>query len=193
VFDLLDRLLTAGEVVLTTRPVLSPADRPRLTDRLRAAFDTHALSVAGPPLPFDAELALAAAECVSAACWFAVSHTETSEELERAVTLPDPRSPAAHLSGDVLLRFLPHLYRRSRARAADDPLTIRLADVLRRWPLSGVLSDVAEAPLTPLEFGGHHGLLLLYGERLAAHDRPAWRPAAGRAAEAFALAGGGQA
>ena len=48
-----------------------------------------------------------------------------------------------------------------------------MADVLRRWPLSGVLSDVVEAPIGPLEFGGHPGLMLLYAERLGDNDRPA--------------------
>jgi hypothetical protein len=39
-----------------------------------------------------------------------------------------------------------------------------------------MLSDVAEPPLAPLDFGEHPGLLLLYAERLAANDRAAWRP-----------------
>jgi hypothetical protein len=39
-----------------------------------------------------------------------------------------------------------------------------------------VLSDVEQAPLVPLEFGGHPGLLLLYAERLIGNDRPSWRP-----------------
>ena len=57
-----------------------------------------------------------------------------------------------------------------------DPLSGLLGDLLRRWPLSGVLSDVEEAPLLSLDFGGHPGLLLLYAERLAQNDRPSWRP-----------------
>ncbi len=39
-----------------------------------------------------------------------------------------------------------------------------------------MLSDVAEPPLSSLEFERHPGLLLLYAERLAANDRRAWRP-----------------
>ena len=48
--------------------------------------------------------------------------------------------------------------------------------LLRQWPLTGVLADVAEEPLTPPEFDGHPGLLLLYAERLARHEKPAWVP-----------------
>jgi hypothetical protein len=63
-----------------------------------------------------------------------------------------------------------------RALAPDDPLAGLLANLLRQWPLSGVLSDVSEAPLTLPEFGGHPGLLLLYAERLARSEKPAWMP-----------------
>jgi hypothetical protein len=48
--------------------------------------------------------------------------------------------------------------------------------VLRQWPLSGVLSDVTEPPLTPPEFDGNPGLMLLYAERLARHEKSAWVP-----------------
>ena len=89
----------------------------------------------------------------------------------------EPPTPAHHLSADLTLRYLPQVLNRARGLDPTDPLIGLLEDVLRRWPLSGVLSDVAEAPLGSLEFGGHPGLLLLYAERLAANDRPAWRPA----------------
>lgn len=39
-----------------------------------------------------------------------------------------------------------------------------------------MLSDIEEGPLVATDFGGHPGLLLVYAERLAANDRPAWRP-----------------
>ena len=75
-----------------------------------------------------------------------------------------------------MLRYLPQVLKRARGLDPTDPLIRLLEDVLRRWPLSGVLSDVARARSRPLDFGGHPGLLLLYAERLAANDRPAWRP-----------------
>ena len=55
-------------------------------------------------------------------------------------------------------------------------LPASLATVLRQWPLTGILSDVAEEPLTALEFGYHPGLLILYAERLATNQKPAWFP-----------------
>jgi hypothetical protein len=55
-------------------------------------------------------------------------------------------------------------------------LTRCLAELLRRWPLTGVLADLEDGPLAPVELGGHPGLLLLYAERLAESPRPAWVP-----------------
>jgi len=87
-----------------------------------------------------------------------------------------PDAPAAHLSADLVLRFLPQVHRRARALDPADPLVMILERVLRQWPLSGVLADVLEGPVTPPDFGGHAGLLFLYAERLARHEKPAWLP-----------------
>jgi MoxR-vWA-beta-propeller ternary system domain bpX4 len=81
-----------------------------------------------------------------------------------------------HLSADLLLRYLPQILRRARGLDPVDPLADIVAETLRRWPLSGVLSDVEERPVGSLDFEGHPGLMLLYAERLAANDRPGWRP-----------------
>src|SRR5207253_6819460 len=87
-----------------------------------------------------------------------------------------PPSAAQHLSADLVLRYLPQVYHRARAFAPDDALTQALAAALRQWPLSGVLADLEEGPLTPVDFHGHPGLQLLYAERLARHEKPAWVP-----------------
>jgi hypothetical protein len=76
----------------------------------------------------------------------------------------------------MLFRYLPQIYRRSRAIAADDILTRRLEEVLCQWPLSGVLADLTVPPTTPLDFGEHPGLQLLYAERFHRHPRPEWEP-----------------
>src|SRR5262249_42701700 len=126
---------------------------------------------------------LAAVELVRSASWFLLNHTEPPEELQQSLRMPGPpSSPAQHLSGDLLLRLLPQIHGRAGRYAPDDLLTRLLADILRQWPISGVLSDVEEGPLTSLEWIDHPGLLLLYAERLAKHEKPAWVPE-GRARE----------
>ena len=102
--------------------------------------------MAGPPLLFDEPMALAAAALTQQACWFLVSHAEPPPELERRLVMPaPPRSPAEHLSADLTLRLLPQVHRRACSRDPADPLVVCLADVLRRWPLSGVLSASSDA------------------------------------------------
>jgi hypothetical protein len=182
--EFLYQLLREGEAVLREKPATPAADRQQARDQLAGAFRDYRLAVAGPRVDFDPEAALAGGELVWHACWFLLHHGEAGEEVERLVRMPrPPRSPAEHLSADLVLRHLPGVYRRARAAAPDDVLTARLAHVLREWPLSGALSDVADGPLTEPEFSGHPGLLLLYAERLAKHPRPAWVPAAGAARE----------
>jgi hypothetical protein len=140
-------------------------------------FEKHRLTVAGPPLEWHETTALQAAQVVITAAWFLVNRAEPDESVASAVALPGaPTSASAHLSADLFLRLLPIINGRARALGPQDRLTQQLEDILRRWPLSGVLADVAEAPLAPLDFHGHAGLQWLYAERLARHPKPAWMP-----------------
>jgi hypothetical protein len=175
--DFLKQLLSAGEVVFRERPLPNQAELPAALGVLRRTHAQDILEIAGAPLDFRPRPALATAELVRQACWFLVHRGEPPKEVQRRLTLEPPATAADHLSADLVLRYLPHLYRRARALAPDDGLTLRLAEVLRQWPLSGVLSDVPEAPLTPLDFGAHPGLLLLYAERLVRNEKPEWLPA----------------
>jgi hypothetical protein len=171
-------LLSEGRVVLDGPPAVRAAERPEALRRLEEAHAEECLDLAGPPVPFDSAAALAAAELVWRACWFLVSHREPDSAVAEALSLPaGTPTPGQHLSADLTLRYLPQVWRRAAGRDAADVLTCCLARVLREWPLSGVLADLPEGPLTPPDFGGHEGLLLLYAERLADNPLPAWLPA----------------
>jgi len=180
--DFLRSLLEEGEVILAARPQSTPAQRQEARTFLEATYADYRLDVAGPPLDFHADTALWAGGLVWHACWYLLNHDEPAANLERDLAAPQPASAAQHLSADLVLRYLPQVHRRARALAPADRLTRLLAVVLRQWPLTGVLSDVEDGPGTPLEFDGHPGLLLLYAERLARTEKPAWVPA-GRAFE----------
>jgi hypothetical protein len=183
--EFLRDLLYQGRAVLRgpPGPLAGPNEGEKTVTLLRRAFEIHRLHVAVPAIEFDPKTALAAAQLTHWASWLLVSRAESDTEMEEALKLPGPpRSPAQHLSADLLLRLLPTVHRRARALNPADRLATLLAYVLRGWPLSGVLSDVEEGPTTPLDFGGHPGLLLLYAERLARHEKPAWVPT-GPAAE----------
>lgn len=184
--DFLERLLEGGEIVFRARPVAEKEDAPATERFLRDVHRECSLEIAGSPLPFQPGPALTAAELLRQACWFLVHRGEETEEVERCLAIGAPGLPADHLAADLTLRYLAQVHRRARALAPDDALTRLTANVLRRWPLSGVLADVAEAPLTPFDFGGHPGLELLYAERLAGNEKTEWLPA-GRGFEVVEL------
>jgi hypothetical protein len=175
--DFLQRLLTEGTVVLRAKPEVEARERRRGERLLAAAFEEHRLDVAGPPIDFDAVAAVAAAEKLWFALWFLLQRSDPPDEIEKRLTSePAPLSAAQHLSADVALRFLPQVHRRAQRADAADILTKCLEELLRSYPLSGVLADIEEGPATPAELDHHPGLLLLYAERLADHPRPAWVP-----------------
>jgi hypothetical protein len=133
--------------------------------------------VAGDLIPFSPTVGLRAVELLAWSCWFLLNRAEPAHEIDRRLPVLTPaRSASEHLSADLLFRFLPQVHRRARAANPRDPLTLRLEDTLRRWPLSGVLAELDDPPLVEIDFSGHPGLLLLYAERLADHPRPSWLP-----------------
>jgi hypothetical protein len=177
-----EHLFVTGEARLTSRP--EPGDRRELEEVLRSAFNEYRLDVAGPLIEFDADAAVGAAYYTSLACWFAACRDETPEQVKGLQKMPDVRAtPQAALSVDLTLRYGVTVHRRAQAQNREDVLPKLLSDTLRRWPLTGVSSDVAESPTGDLTFAGHRGLELLYAERLAENYRLNWMPANGRLRE----------
>jgi hypothetical protein len=177
------QLLSEGRLLL--REPLAATPEPEAAAALEEAYRTHALAVAGPEIAFDAPTAVAAAKLLYQAAWYLLNRNMPIDSAVLAMPA-NPVTPSHHLSGDLVLRYLPALHRRARALRQGDELADKLADVLRRWPLSGVLADIADEPLTSLGFDGHLGLRLLFAERLASHEKPAWFPS-GPAMEAVEL------
>src|SRR4051795_8429030 len=166
--EFLARLLREGAVVFRSRPEPTRGASAGVADLLAGAYEAYRLDVAGPAIPFDAEVACEAGELVRQACWAMVSRGERVADLAARLAMSrPPERPSDHLSADLLLRYLPRVYRRARAASPHDPLVGLLAGVLRGWPLSGVLAGLDEPPLVPLDLGGHPGLMLLYAERFA--------------------------
>ena len=177
-----EHLFATGEARLTGRPELD--DRRELAEVLRGAFNEYRLNVAGPLIELDAEAAVAAALYTSLACWFAASHDETPEQVSGVLKMPAlAATPQAVLAVDLTLRYAVTVHRRAQAQNRADVLAKLLGDTLRRWPLTGILADVAEPPTGDLTSTGHPGLELLYAERLADNYRPSWLPADGRLRE----------
>jgi hypothetical protein len=189
---MLDAFLTTlfgrGEVVFRTAPLKAPPRDPDALRVLEAEYARYAVDLPGRSPPLDADVALRAAEILRDACWFVLSHEEDIAEVERRVQWANvATTPAQHFSADLTLRFAARVHRRAKALNPTDALVRSLEHTLRRWPLSGVLCEIDDAPI--LQLPDHDGLLLLYAERLRANHKPAWTPQ-GRAREYCELVGG---
>lgn len=183
--EFLTRLFDEGRVLFRQGPAQAPSNGAAARENaaavavLERAYGTYRLDVAGPPIPFDPEIARAAGELVRQASWALVNHDERVEDLGRRISMPRgplPNRPSDHLSADLVLRYLPQLLRRARGFNPSDALVEWLTAVLRQWPLTGALAELDEGPTTRIDPCGHPGLALLYAERWARHERPAWRP-----------------
>jgi hypothetical protein len=173
----LDVLFKEGSAVLQDKPSTAARPDAAAVEILKRAFATYQLTIAGPPVEFAPDTASHAGRLLYAAAWLLLSRSETESELEQLLAQPrPPRSPAEHLGADLTLRYLPQVYRRAKAHNPSDRLTTMLAEILRQWPLSGILADLEDGPKNTVDFGGHPGLMMLYAERFIAHPRPAWLP-----------------
>jgi hypothetical protein len=172
-------LLHDGVAVLRESPPREdgpPEASARILERAHARVQ---LAMAGPPLGFEATVAVRAAALLHRACWAQLTRQQRPAELRDVLRMPrPPRGPADHVAADLTLRYLPQVWRRARGVDPADPLLPILAGVLQAWPLSGVLADMEEGPERPVDLGSHHGVLLLYAERYVRHARLAWRPTA---------------
>ncbi len=171
--DWLTQVLTDGQSVQDEPPALDAKERAAVCATLRRAYVQRALDIAGTPLQFDEAVAVWAVQVLAASCWELASG---SDDVTGPAIAREPDRLAAHLSADVSLRFLPAVLARARARGGMDCLVERVTAILRRWPLSGVLAGLAEAPLGSLEFDGHVGLQMLYAERQVDTGQVAWLP-----------------
>lgn len=170
-------LLEKGQAMFLGRPEPPRTAPPELIAILKREYDRERLRRPGNSPPFSAATAARAAELTRQACWFLVSREEPDELVKRRVRLAiaDP-SPSDHASADLTLRYLSVIHRRACGFRLDDPLVLALSDVLRAFPLSGVLTAIHDPPTASLEFGGSLALMMDYAERWAANPKPEWRP-----------------
>src|SRR5438105_15884697 len=108
----LQGVVYAGRLLL--REPLPAAPDVGATRLLEEAYCIHAMSVAGPPIPFDVATATAAGRVLYRTTWYLLNPNAVVEA--DGLAMPsDPRTAAQHLSADVVLRYLPAVHRRARA------------------------------------------------------------------------------
>ena len=158
------------------------AGDPQVAARLRAWHADAADDLAGPALQFDEAAARWGAAILFRAAWCHLHRDTPASELAflLAVPLPVPLSPAAILSADLALRWLPDIHRLAAARAPSDPLLASLQSLAFAHPLStaalppplGTTRTADAAAWRTLR--SHPGLWQLFLDRIIAAPAPWW-------------------
>lgn len=138
--DTLMRLRQAEELVLFHKSfTVDAAEAALVTDFLERSYDEECLSFPEQAPSFNADAALWAAQVLYFTAQLYLFRSDTAKELpalfpvyKRAV------DPAAILSADLCLRFLPRLQQELRLADAEDPLTPLLKELLAPFHYSAI-------------------------------------------------------
>ncbi len=152
------------ELSETGRPVFRSADAPRdlgkpaeLTAQKLAEYDAmRRLHAPGIAPDFDPEMAHAAAGALCRLAQFTVFRelpadviTQEWSYAKRDLILINPTH--SHIwSADVVLSFLPAIFRMANAVAEGDPLLVPIRELAKTWPLSGI--GITDAGWTEEDF-----------------------------------------
>jgi hypothetical protein len=168
-------MLFEGRLRIGKEPSLALTDEDLAT--LKSALAIETLHLPGPRLHGSLPTLVHAVQVMYRLAWRFFNHDPVGPADDPTLRMPaPPQTPEEHAGGDVAFRFLPGLYKRAMSRDAAGPLALAMKNLLRQWPLSGVLADVTEAPEMPIDFAGHVGLGYLFAQRLAVNERSCWLP-----------------
>jgi hypothetical protein len=175
--EFLTGLFTQGVVMFPVSTTFETHDDVASIAILHEAYETARFDLAGPMIHFEQRIALEASKLVRRILWAVANHSERPEVLEKILRMSRAAAtPGDHFSADLTFRFLPGILHRLRSMSPNDVLVSLMVKLLLNWPLSGVMADIYEPPGVALDFQGHQGLAMLYGERLAQNDRENWWP-----------------
>jgi len=182
-YDFLNAWFGDGRVTYDGPPERSLMRSQHAENLLWRCWREYSLTLPGKAPDFSIDTAYAAAEMLRFSGWHILSPGADQDEIKASVKLPDASdSPTEQISADLLLRALPALHTRARQRQPRSALTLRLEEIIRAWPLSGVLTRLTPGPIVAPSFDDSDCLALLYAERYQKHAMPEWYPA-GRALE----------
>jgi len=163
----LTRLFENGAVQVPQFAPISRRERDAACETLIEFESQYRLSLAGIPPSFDPEIACEAAQMLYRVCQCLVyRELEPKEVLPKATLIAGPAGVAAmHYSADLVLRFLPDVWRLAKDASERDPLVQCLSELAARWPLSSVgIPGLSACSIDG--FAGDRSLLALYVDRI---------------------------
>lgn len=135
---------------LRERPLAQSREvEPGVRERLRSLDDIDRADAPGDSPPLDETAAVWAARVLFRSCQLLVDREVVIDAALRDEVLADPpdrERPAAIVSVDLTLRYLPDLFALAAGLAADDPLLGLLRELAVAWPLSSVGVALADPP-----------------------------------------------
>ena len=143
-------LWAGGDVVLTTSSAPGPDDAARATPELLTLEAEYRRGLPGTPPAVHLAAAEWALTGLYRACQFLVYRELPEEQLRADLgrACPAAADPGVCYSVDLSFRFLPEVYRLTRAANANDPLLDGLRNWANTWPLSSVgISGLTPGPL----------------------------------------------
>lgn len=162
-------LVEDGRVGIFHAEPPTPDDLPGLHRFLAEHDRDNRLHLAHTPPPLDLPAAEWACILLYRACQFLVVREVEPQVVTEDLSRPCPTvlSPSVIYSADVALRHVGEVLNHASRIAADDPLTLGLQDVARRWPLSSVgVDDLGEIDIEPVL--ADRCLCTLYVDRIIA-------------------------
>jgi len=151
----LNGLLEDGNVVVPrTMTVFEPADLEAARVLLSELYDRDCLEMPYEVPEFDKEAALWSASYVYRVCQLILLRDINESEMDGWLKGFDGLQTAGAIySVDLMLRFLPDLFRLGSGLSPEDPLVSNLRAVAVRWPFSSVGIDKIKVSETDVVWG----------------------------------------
>jgi MoxR-vWA-beta-propeller ternary system domain bpX4 len=160
-------LLHGGNVVVprTISPIAGD-DLDASLVLLQELYDQDVLNMPFGPPAFDSNTAVWAAEYIFYVCQLILLRDVDELQLQNYLkAFEGEQSATAIYSADLLLRFLPDLFRLSSGLSPEDPLVANLKQTAITWPYSSIgLKEVAVE--IPIEILNNECLRLSYIDRI---------------------------
>lgn len=168
-------LFADGNVRVATDPRTADDDRRAAAVVLVAEERRLRADAPGTAPEFRPDVALAAAEWFARACWGTAFRHADADMVRGLLAWTAPPAPVAarHWSADVVLRFLPDLWRMARGLAPDDPLVAEILRTAAEWPVSsvgiaGLPPETVAARVAEIDFAANPCLGRICADRIVA-------------------------